>query len=197
MLTNMMKKNMKVSDDKDLLDLVNIIDTASARLSDMIKSILEYSRSSISHQVIEEVDVYKLVTEIVTSLYLPDNFKVIIQKDLPLMKTRKIKLQQVFQNLFSNSVKFNDKEEPQIEIGVTDKGTLFEFYVKDNGPGISKQDQKRIFELFETTKNQSSKDSSTGIGLNLLKVLVEEQGGKIWVNSLPTEGSIFYFEWMK
>lgn len=197
MLTNMLKKNMKVSDDTDLLGLVNIIDTSSVRLSDMIKSILEYSRSSISNQIIEEVDVYKLVSEIVTALYLPDNFKVIIQKDLPLMKTRKIKLQQVFQNLFSNSIKYNDKAEPQIEIGVTDKGNLFEFFVKDNGPGISKQDQKRIFELFETTKNQSSADSSTGIGLNLLKVLVEEQGGKIWVNSLPSEGSTFYFEWTK
>ena len=101
------------------------------------------------------------------------------------------------QNLLSNAVKYNDKKEPLIEIGVTDKGNLHEFYIKDNGPGILKKDHDRIFNIFEITENKTARDSSTGIGLNLLKVLVEEQGGRIWVNSISGEGSIFYFEWVK
>jgi two-component system, sensor histidine kinase and response regulator len=197
MLSTMLKKNEIISNNAELLGLVDMIAVSSTRLSEMIKSILEYSKTSLAQQVIEEVDVRQLVTEIVQALILPEKFQVSVLASLPVMETRKIKLQQVFQNLFSNSVKYNDKELPTIEIGATDKGNFYEFYIKDNGPGISKQDQSRIFNLFETTKNQSSGDSSTGIGLNVLKVLVEEQGGKIWVSSEPGEGSTFFFEWTK
>ena len=84
-----------------------------------------------------------------------------------------------------------------IEIGAVDKGNWYEFFVKDNGQGISKKDHERIFHLFEVTENESKRDSTTGVGLNLLKVIVEEQGGKIWVASVPGEGSTFYFEWLK
>ena len=197
MLTTMLKKNDKIVEHADLIELVNFIATQSTRLSEMIIAILEYSRTSMSQQVIEEVDVCALVNEIVQALLLPENFKVMVHSELPVMQTRKIKLQQVFQNLISNSVKYNDKETPLIEIGVHDKGSFFEFYIKDNGAGISKKDQSRIFNLFETTQNQSTRESSTGVGLNVLKVLVEEQGGKIGVDSVQGEGSTFYFEWMK
>ncbi|MFX5668642.1 ATP-binding protein, partial [Acinetobacter baumannii] len=81
--------------------------------------------------------------------------------------------------------KYNNKTNPTIEIGVSDTGGFYTFFVKDNGQGISKKDHDRIFKLFETTDNKSTKDSATGVGLNLLKVLVEEQGGKIWVESEP------------
>ena len=92
---------------------------------------------------------------------------------------------------------WNNKTNPIIEIGVTETEMFYTFFVKDNGQGISKKDHDRIFKLFETTDNKSTKDSSTGVGLNLLKVLVEEQGGKIWVESEPGQGSTFYFEWRK
>ena len=74
---------------------------------------------------------------------------------------------------------------------------FYEFYVKDNGQGISKKDHAKIFKLFETTDNKSTGESSTGVGLNLLKMLVEEQGGKIRVESSPDLGSTFFFEWRK
>ena len=197
MLADLLQHDDRVTDESELSENINIIAAAANRLSDMIKSILEYSRTSLSQQTVEEVNVYKLATEIVQSLFLPKHFKVILHTHLPVIQTRKIKLQQVLQNLLSNAVKYNDKKEPLIEIGVTDKGNLYEFYIKDNGPGILKKDHDRIFNIFEITENETARDSSTGIGLNLLKVLVEEQGGRIWVNSISGEGSIFYFEWVK
>lgn len=197
MLADLLKMDKKVQEEPELNEYVRIIATAAKRLSEMIGSILEYSRTSKSQQNYEEVNTYQLVSEIIEFSYLPGNFKAIIQKDLPTLKTRKIKLQQVFQNLISNAVKYHDKSCASLEIGAVDKGNWYEFFVKDNGPGISKEDHERIFHIFETTGNKSKKDSSTGIGLNLLKVLVEEQGGKVWVDSVLGIGSTFYFEWVK
>jgi len=197
MLADLLKLDARVTDGTELSENINIIATAANRLSGMIKSILEYSRTSLSQQTIEEVNVHTLATEIVELLFLPKHFTAIVNSNLPVIETRKIKLQQVLQNLISNAVKYNDKKQPVIEIGVTDKGNLYEFYVKDNGPGILKKDHDRIFNIFEITENETTRDNSTGIGLNLLKVLVEEQGGRIWVRSASGEGSIFYFEWVK
>jgi two-component system sensor histidine kinase/response regulator len=197
MLADLLQHDDRVNRESELSEHVSIIANAANRLSDMIGSILEYSRKSLSQQTIEEVNSYSLVSEIVELLFLPKNFTICIQDSLPVLQTHKIKLQQVLQNLISNSVKYNDKKDALLEIGAVDKGNWYEFYVKDNGPGISKRDHARIFNMFETAGNTSQKDSSTGLGLNLLKVLVEEQGGKIWVNSVIGQGSTFYFEWAK
>ena len=71
--------------------------------------------------------------------------------------------------------------------------------MKDNGPGISLADQDKIFNLFQTSTNKSNSqsDDSTGVGLNIVKLTVEEQGGKIWADSIPGEGSCSNFKWMK
>jgi len=72
---------------------------------------------------------------------------------------------------------------------------LYCFYVKDNGPGIDEENRSKIFDLFSTGTNVAKGESSTGVGLNLLKMIVGEQGGKIWLESNPGNGSTFYFEW--
>lgn len=176
---------------------IDIVYMASNHLCEMISSILEYSKQSLEQQTIEEVDVFELVSQISFLLFPPKEITIKVSNTLPVLNTRKIKLQQVFQNLISNAIKYNDKAEGIIEIDAVDKGEFYVFSVKDNGPGVAKQNAAKIFQLFHTTENKSNKDSSTGIGLNILKALVEEQGGKIWVESLLGEGSIFYFEWRK
>ena len=101
------------------------------------------------------------------------------------------------QNLISNAIKYNSNKNPEITIGATEKTDFYEFFVRDNGMGIAREDNEKIFKLFEVTSNETQADSSTGVGLNLLKILVEEQGGKIWVESIVGEGSTFFFEWRK
>jgi len=197
MMLELLQKNEKISHDSEASANVEMLSVAATYLSDMIVSILEYSRKSIAEQAIEEVNTRELAHQIVFLLFPPKHFEIHIKDTLPTFTTRKLKLQQVLQNLVSNAIKYNDKPNGQIEIGAEDKGSWYQFYVKDNGPGISGKDQDRIFKLFQVTDNKSNKDSSTGIGLNLLKFLVEEQGGKIWVESVTGEGSTFYFEWMK
>ncbi|TAG32191.1 MAG: hybrid sensor histidine kinase/response regulator [Sphingobacteriia bacterium] len=197
MLADLIRKDELVQKEKELTENATIIYEVTHKLSGMIESILDYSRKSQSEQTIESVDIQQLVTEIIRLFSLPDKYTIKVEGVLPTIQTKKIKLQQVIQNLISNSIKYNEKSLPEITLGAEDKGDYLVFFVKDNGQGIAKKDQEKIFKLFEVTENTSKHDSSTGVGLNLLKVLVEEQGGKIWVDSEPGIGSTFYFEWRK
>jgi two-component system sensor histidine kinase/response regulator len=192
-----LKRNKSIENDEDLHWKFDMVTQASSHLAEMIDSILAYSRQSLQQQTIEEVDTGELVHQICFLLFPPKNIRITISENMPVFKTRKLKLQQVFQNLISNAIKYNDKAEGLIAIDAVEKEEFYQFSVKDNGPGIEKEDEKRIFNLFATTDNKSNSDSSTGVGLNILKVLVEEQGGSIWVESEPGVGSTFFFEWKK
>lgn len=197
MMLELIRNDAHIKANEEVRENIDMVYQASGRLSDMIMALLEYSTTSLSQQAIEEVDLHQMVQQLAALLFPPKHIQIQIRQQLPSLVTRKVKLEQVFQNLLSNAIKYNDKPQGLIEVGYTDKEGYHEFFVRDNGPGIAEEDRSRIFKLFETTVNQSQRDSSTGIGLNLLKIIVEEQGGKIWVESNPGEGSVFYFEWMK
>jgi len=170
---------------------------AAHHLANMITTLLDYSRKSLTQQTVEEVDVYELVSQIATLLFPPKHIEIRVHKPMPVLKTRRLKLQQVFQNLISNAIKYNDKEQGLIEVGCVERADRAEFFVRDNGPGISEDEKESIFQLFWAGDSATTtQESSTGVGLNLLKMLVEEQGGKIWVESRPGEGSTFFFEWL-
>ena len=196
-LLHIMKDDERIEGSEELKEYMALMLNASTHLTDMIGSILEYSRKNDTEQTVEQVDVHELVTQIIHLLFPPKHIQISIDGQLPHISTQKFKLQQVFQNLISNAIKYNDKQDAIIKIGCIDDGEFYKFYVKDNGPGIAKEDRARIFNLFETTGNKSKSDSSTGVGLNIMKVLVEEQGGTITVESEPGEGSTFFFQWAK
>jgi two-component system sensor histidine kinase/response regulator len=197
-LLHLLNEDDRFAADEELKEYMKLMLDASSHLTGMIGSILEYSRKSDLEQEEELVDVHELVTQIAYLLFPPKNITISIDGELPKVTTTKLKLQQVFQNLISNAIKYNDKPEGKISIGCIDDGDFYKFYVKDNGPGILKADQLRIFNLFEITKNQATgTDNSSGVGLNILKVLVEEQGGKITVDSVEGDGSTFYFQWTR
>ncbi|MFD2569454.1 response regulator [Spirosoma soli] len=182
---------------EEALEYTNLAKSAAYHMSTMISELLEYSRQSIDQQALEEVNVQELVTQIARLLFPPQHVRIHIIEPMPVLKTRRMKLQQVLQNLISNAVKYNDKPAGLIEVGCRDKGDLVEFFVRDNGPGIADADQASIFNLFRRGDNESATESSTGVGLNILKMLVEEQNGKIRVESILGKGSTFFFEWTK
>src|SRR5690606_3636549 len=105
-------------------------------------------------------------------------------------------LQQVFSNLISNAIKYNDKEEGLITIGFKESEEYYTFSVKDNGPGIDADYHERIFVIFQTLQERDAVES-TGVGLAIVKKIVEWQGGTIWVNSEPGQGATFTFTWPK
>ncbi|UYQ94830.1 ATP-binding protein [Chitinophaga horti] len=194
-LMMLMQEDPRIKEHEDLLEYTNMAVKASYSLSEMITAIFEFSRKNELQQTIEDVDVTELVNEIVTMLFPPSHIKIHIEDTLPVLSTVRSKLHQVFQNLIGNAIKYNDKPQGEIFVGVKETDAFYEFYVKDNGPGIEEKNNERIFKLFEVVDKENAE--STGIGLNILKYLVESQGGKVWVESFPGEGSCFWFQWRK
>ncbi|AKD56528.1 hybrid sensor histidine kinase/response regulator [Spirosoma radiotolerans] len=181
---------------QDLAHYLADLKDAGYHLSSMISTILEYSRQSADQQASEVINVSELLTQTIHLLFPPKHIQINIIEPMPLLFTKKVKLQQVFQNLLSNAIKYNDKAQGRIDIGCTEKGDSVEFYVRDNGPGMTSEQQTKLFRLFQPS-GHSQRESSTGIGLNILKMLVEEQGGALKVVTAPGEGCTVLFNWRK
>jgi len=110
---------------------------------------------------------------------------------LPTIRCQGATIAQVFKNLITNSIKYNDKERPQIEVGCSDEtDEEFKFYVKDNGKGILEKYHEKIFEIFQRLERDDNE--GTGAGLTIAKRIVESHKGNIWVQSEVGKGSTFY-----
>lgn len=112
---------------------------------------------------------------------------------MPEIKTMKGPLRQVFQNLIGNALKYYKKgKTPVINISSEETESYWQFSVEDNGIGIEPEYQQKIFEIFQRLHNKDEY-SGTGIGLAIVKKIVESLGGQIWVKSHDAQGSIFFF----
>jgi two-component system, sensor histidine kinase and response regulator len=191
----LMKEDPDLGRSAQLGEYTDMAINATSQLADMITSILDYSRENQFQHKEEDVEVGELLRQLVKLLFPPAHIKINITGEMPVIHTSRQKLQQVFQNLLSNAIKYNDKQAGEITVGGRATGDYYEFYVRDNGPGIEEKDNERIFRLFERVDNEDGR--GTGVGLNILKLLVETQGGKVWVESTPGDGSCFYFQWRK
>jgi PAS domain S-box-containing protein len=166
------------------------------RLNAMIEALLDYSRIGLISVLEETVNVGQLLKEIVEALAIPLDFILEVKSPLPTFFTKKLFLSQVFSNLISNAIKHNDRDRGHIEINAIDRGDYYEFSIKDNGPGIAPEYQERIFDIFQilTLRDQTE---NTGIGLAIVKKIIDNQGEKIWLDSKEGQGAIFYFTWHK
>lgn len=165
------------------------------RMKRLIEDLLELSRLKKKGSVIEEIPAGDLISEARMRLEYAikqKNAEIIVQDNLPRVFCDRVRLTEVFLNLISNAIKFNDKPKPVIEIGYSDKGDLYEFYVKDNGPGIEKEYFEKIFEIFQRLGRREDAEG-TGAGLTIAKKIVHIHRGDIWVDSKLKEGSVFYF----
>jgi len=183
------------ADNKDKIDETSLqnfahIETTLEKMEQLITDVLQYSSIGSDDTDKQEVDINLLVNDLIKILYIPDHIKVNILNTLPTIKGHKTKLQQVFQNLISNAIKFLDKEVGIIDINVEELNTHYKFSVKDNGIGIDKKFHDKIFKIFHALNK--SKDS-TGIGLSIVKKIIELHEGDIWLESEPTVGTTFYF----
>lgn len=196
-LVELLKEDERINTVDGIKECLDLLSDASLRSVDMINSLLEDSKRADSRLSLELVDTAEMIRQLTRLLFNIKPVETILDPALPAFKTNKVKLKHVFHNLITNAIKHNDKEALKLRIGVNDRGDLYEFYVEDNGAGIADKDRKRIFELFETAAPSGGAETSTGVGLNIAKLYVEEQGGKIWVDSEPGKGSTFFFEWKK
>jgi light-regulated signal transduction histidine kinase (bacteriophytochrome) len=126
------------------------------------------------------------------NLSLKEANATLVIKPLPVLKAVKPQILQLFQNLVGNALKYNDSQIPKIEVGYKEEPTAYLFYVKDNGIGIDPKYFEKIFVVFQRLHNKSEY-SGTGIGLSICKKIINQHGGRIWVESEPGHGATFYF----
>jgi light-regulated signal transduction histidine kinase (bacteriophytochrome) len=126
--------------------------------------------------------------------------RIVVPRALPQIVCDKTRVTEVFRNLITNAVNYNDKVERFVEIGflesVNTKDALERnvFYVKDNGFGIDPEFHQEVFRIFKRLQNASDgPETGTGVGLTFVKKIVERHGGRIWLESKPGEGTVFYF----
>lgn len=189
-----LKEDNKDKLDADSINNLNLIENTLEKMEQLITDVLNYSSVSISTTEKKPVDLNEIVPEIISLLYFPKNVEIKILKTLPIVMGDKTKIQQIFQNLISNAIKFSDKKDALIEIDFKTNPNFFEFSIKDNGIGIDKKYHDKIFKIFHTLNH--SKDS-TGIGLSIVKKAIHLHQGEIWLKSKPGEGSCFYFTFKK
>jgi signal transduction histidine kinase len=170
---------------------LGIITQRTKRMEDLINGLLDYARIR-EKTTPERTDVTELANDIVEAI-VPRTFTVDINH-LPVINTERLKLEQVFTNLVSNAVKYTPHENGHIIIGCKELENEYQFSVKDNGAGIDPEYHSRIFELFQTLREKDEKES-TGIGLAIIKKILDDQHGTIYVNSAPGQGAEFVFTW--
>ena len=174
----------------------NMIKQRIKRMEDLIQAILDYSKADKRVGDELKVDTKVLVKEMAEFIGMPEHAKLHIDGNMPTIVTDKTRLSQVFTNLLGNGIKYNDKDIPEITVSMEAHENGWTFSVKDNGPGIAPQFHEKIFVIFQTL-NRRDDVESTGVGLAIVKKIIEDQGGKIWVESEPGKGANFRFFWPK
>lgn len=188
-----------INDHKDALDENDIKPLNLAlfnveKMDNLIKGILDYSTVDRLESEDSKIDINLILEEVKQTLLIPNTITLNIQDNLPHLYGNSWRFKQIFQNLIQNAIKYSDKNEGIIEVGCVEKTDTFEFYVKDNGIGIKSNYFDKIFKVFTKLENTSS---SSGIGLSIVKKIVNYYGGAIWLESQENQGTTFYFTFLK
>jgi signal transduction histidine kinase len=173
-------------------DLVRI-QALAGRMRRMIDAALEYARAGRASERAESVDTGHLLREIVEYLAPPVDVVIDVHPGLPTVETARVPFEQVFRNLVSNAITYRREHAARIEVRVEEAGDRWRFVVADNGPGISESQQTQIWRLFHTSRP----GEGTGLGLAMVKRIVESHGGSVRVRSEPGAGATFEVEWPK
>jgi signal transduction histidine kinase len=168
------------------------------RMEALIDGILAYSRAGKARDAAVAVDTGALIKEVQELLAPAPNVQLEVPPGGPTVMAERVKLQQVFMNLIGNAIKFTSlsRKDPQIQVSWKDLGGAYEFAVSDNGPGIAPEYHERIWGIFQTLESRD-KVEGTGIGLSVVRKIVETRGGQAWVESTAGQGATFRFTWPK
>lgn len=164
------------------------------RMENLINGILQYSRAGRMKYEKTAFNCNEVINEIIESLQPDPKFTIKIQNNLPDLYSERIAFEQVMSNYISNAIKYNNNPNPVIEISCRQNENFYEFCVADNGPGIAPAFHEKVFGIFQTLQSRDTVES-TGVGLAIVKKMVEDKGGKVWIDSDEGQGARFYFSW--
>lgn len=166
------------------------------RMENLINGLLEYSRVGRVKTGLERINTNTLLKETIDLLEPESAFTIEIGSGMPTMTTKRLLLQQVFANLISNAIKHHPRKEGCINLSVNELEKFYEFIVSDDGAGISPEFHQKIFDIFQTLEARDTKEN-TGVGLAIVKKIIDSVGGSIKVESQLGQGAKFIFTWPK
>ncbi len=170
------------------------------RMEDLIDSLLRFSRLGRVDLLMQPTDlnmVLQRILDLLSARIEETKVTISIPRPLPVVYCDRVQVGEVFSNLITNAIKYNDKAEKWVEIGYTETSETVTLYVQDNGIGIRQKHFEAIFRIFKRLHSPNKYGGGTGAGLTIAKKIVERHGGKIWVESTYGEGSTFYFTLQK
>jgi signal transduction histidine kinase len=189
-LINWLKEDYRDVLDNNAIETFDLLLDKVEKMDSLIDGILKYSSVDRGKAGQEEVDLQKVVKQTIKLLTLPDHVELVIPETLPTITGDHPRLQQLFQNLLSNAVKSIDKENGVVTIKFENHKEHWLFAIQDNGVGISEAHKEKVFEIFETLE---ANDSNTGVGLSIVKKIVQFYKGSIWLESELGVGTTFFF----
>jgi len=169
---------------------LNLMDEKVEKMDTLITDILNYSSISEETIINKNVDLNQVINNLLGSIFIPAHIEIKILQKLPNLNADPTRLQQLFQNLIGNAVIYIDKEKGLVEIDYTENDDYFIFSIKDNGPGIAPEYHEKIFKMFNSL---GSNKHSSGIGLSIVRKVIELYKGKIWLESEVGVGTTFFF----
>ena len=191
-LSNFLEEDLHSKLDEETENNFRLLKSRVSRMQDLINGILEYSRVGRRDTILALIDLQQTVQEVIEVVHPDSNFSIFIPDNLPTIKYNKVRIYQVFQNIISNAIMHNDVGKGRIELAVQENNSFYTFTIKDDGPGIAPRDQEKIFGIFQTLKSKDELES-TGVGLTIVRKIIEDRGGEIRVKSDLGEGAAFIF----
>ena len=191
-LANWILEDCRDKFDEKANEQMQLLLSRAERMYNLIDGVLQYSRVGRSDDGQDMVDLDNFIREIIDMVTPPENIEVTIENKLPAFKCQETHMMQLFQNLLVNAIKYMDKPQGKIKIGVLEEGDFWKFSVSDNGPGIEEKHFERIFKMFQALSVKEEFEG-TGVGLTVAKKIVDLYGGKIWIESVVGQGSTFFF----
>ncbi|RTE53324.1 PAS domain S-box protein [Arenibacter aquaticus] len=189
-LASWMKEDYQEVLDGNGLNQLQMMQEKIEGMDKLIDGILNYSSINSDNLKTERVDLNIVIQEIREIIFIPDHVKVVIMNTLPVLETDKTKMHQLFQNLIGNAVMHITNTEGLVKVSSTETSTHWQFSIEDNGIGIPKEYHEKIFKIFQSI---GEGERSTGIGLSIVKKIVDLYEGDIWLNSEKDKGTTFFF----
>jgi len=196
--SNFLEEDYKKKLGKEGSGYVSEIRKGSDRMNDLITDLLSLSRIARIKNPYEEVNMNELVRSVIERIKFDiekNKVDLNVQNKMPVVRCDRIKMSEVFLNLINNAIKFSSKNNaaaPKVEVGYADKSDRHEFYVKDNGIGVDPKFKNEIFGIFRRLETASGYEG-TGAGLAIVKRVIDDHKGSIWVDSELGKGATFHF----
>lgn len=197
LLVTWITEGLEGYDQNGVQENLELLGKRTARLNRLLDDLLAYSRAGRKVGTHRQIDSHALVLDVVQLLDPPETISVSIEGQLPTFHTHATPLEQVFRNLIGNAIKHHPGPDGRIVVSCSDDGDSYVFSVSDDGEGISKEYEDRVFEMFQTLKSRDQVEGS-GMGLAIVNRIVQWQRGRVWFEPVPEgRGTIFRFQWMK